>query len=620
MIEAEVTVPSSEIIIEVTPTGARGPQGAQGEQGPAGATGPAGAQGPTGAQGPKGDTGDTGPAGATGPQGATGRAGADGETGPQGEQGPVGPQGPAGPTGPQGETGDTGPQGPAGPTGADGSPGAPGADGKTIRNGSGAPGGGLGFDGDFYIDTTADAIYGPKTAGAWGSPTPLVGPQGPAGADGAGAAPTIIESAWDFNATPDSWSATVGTKLTIPTHVTPTGGQTTHPSVVFVPGGWNGYQYWMAHTPYPSSNDDHEDPNICASHDGITWVVPVGLTNPIDDAGGTPEYNSDVDLILGPDDALYLFWRFYNSAATGAEETLFMSRSTDGVTWSTKEAVYQTDQTVRRLVSPTFVYEDSGLTMWAVDIVPSPNKMVQLRAEVSDIADLTAADWSVPTDCTISYMEAGKEPWHVEVRRIGGRFVALLTNCTTGASGTNGRIFMMVSADGITWTSTTSTGFIPASYPGEHDALYRATFIPEVLDGVLGLRIWYSAWLTSGPTWNTYRTFARVTASVDSDEGSSSISMNDANWSTISTNTIVKKNGWAILRFNGTRSVSTLAVGGIIGTVPVGYRTTLKNVWARDFVGNVPVYYDAANNAIKVNQSVASGTALAFSLVFDING
>ena len=62
-----------------------------------------------------------------------------------------------------------------------GGAGTPGADGKTVLNGSGAPSSGLGTNGDFYIDTTADAIYGPKTAGAWGSPTSLVGPTGAAG-------------------------------------------------------------------------------------------------------------------------------------------------------------------------------------------------------------------------------------------------------------------------------------------------------------------------------------------------------------------------------------------------------------------------------------------------------
>jgi len=67
-----------------------------------------------------------------------------------------------------------------GPTGATGSNGA---DGKTILNGTIVPTT-EGVDGDFYIRTDTDEIYGPKTGGSWGSPTSLIGPTGPAGSDG----------------------------------------------------------------------------------------------------------------------------------------------------------------------------------------------------------------------------------------------------------------------------------------------------------------------------------------------------------------------------------------------------------------------------------------------------
>ena len=63
-----------------------------------------------------------------------------------------------------------------------------GGGGATIMNGTGAPSGATGADGDFYINTSAWTIYGPKTSGAWGSATSLIGPagdDGPAGADGA---------------------------------------------------------------------------------------------------------------------------------------------------------------------------------------------------------------------------------------------------------------------------------------------------------------------------------------------------------------------------------------------------------------------------------------------------
>jgi hypothetical protein len=128
----------------------------------------------------------TGPAGPAGPAGATGPTGATGAQGPIGLTGAPGPTGPAGPAGPMGSTGPPGPAGPAG------------ANGNTVLNGTGAPADTVGNDGDFYIDTAADVLYGPKANGSWpatgtslvGSPGATgpagpAGPQGPAGPAGA---------------------------------------------------------------------------------------------------------------------------------------------------------------------------------------------------------------------------------------------------------------------------------------------------------------------------------------------------------------------------------------------------------------------------------------------------
>ena len=52
------------------------------------------------------------------------------------------------------------------------------AGGALLRSGTGAPSNGLGADGDFYLDSAASDLYGPKTAGAWGGATSLIGPQG----------------------------------------------------------------------------------------------------------------------------------------------------------------------------------------------------------------------------------------------------------------------------------------------------------------------------------------------------------------------------------------------------------------------------------------------------------
>ena len=63
-----------------------------------------------------------------------------------------------------------------------------GAAGNTVLSGSGAPSNGTGSNGDFYINAVNYDIYGPKTAGSWGSATPLVGPAGATGATGAAGA------------------------------------------------------------------------------------------------------------------------------------------------------------------------------------------------------------------------------------------------------------------------------------------------------------------------------------------------------------------------------------------------------------------------------------------------
>lgn len=61
-----------------------------------------------------------------------------------------------------------------------GTDGTDGTDGNTILGGSGAPSALLGVDGDYYIDSGSSDrnMYGPKTAGAWGSAYALKGPAG----------------------------------------------------------------------------------------------------------------------------------------------------------------------------------------------------------------------------------------------------------------------------------------------------------------------------------------------------------------------------------------------------------------------------------------------------------
>lgn len=55
------------------------------------------------------------------------------------------------------------------------SPGPQGPRGKGVLHGTGSPSNSVGIDGEFYVDTVTNKMYGPKTSGVWGEPVNLGG-------------------------------------------------------------------------------------------------------------------------------------------------------------------------------------------------------------------------------------------------------------------------------------------------------------------------------------------------------------------------------------------------------------------------------------------------------------
>lgn len=168
--------------------GLPGEPGPQGPRGLPGLEGKAGIDGMNGAPGKDGRHGVDGVAGKDGRDGIDGKDGAAGIAGKQGKPGPRGPMGPM----PRHQWKDTslrfeaapnvwgeyvelrGPPGRTGTSsqviyggGGGGSGGGTTGTFNTLRNGAGPPSDELGADGDFYIDTAAWRIYGPKAEGAW---------------------------------------------------------------------------------------------------------------------------------------------------------------------------------------------------------------------------------------------------------------------------------------------------------------------------------------------------------------------------------------------------------------------------------------------------------------------
>ena len=102
-----------------------------------------------------------------------------------------------------------------------GAAGAAGPSGKSVLNGTTIPNSGTGTEGDFYIKTDTNQIYGPKTSGGWGSPTNLVGPAGTAKTviaftvDGYGAPITLPSAKTVFSVTLPYTGGVVYDSLTV---------------------------------------------------------------------------------------------------------------------------------------------------------------------------------------------------------------------------------------------------------------------------------------------------------------------------------------------------------------------------------------------------------------------
>jgi hypothetical protein len=147
--------------------------------------------------------GDTGPAG---PQGQQGTAGV---VGPAGADGTIMYSGTTAPAAALGKPGDYyidlyagllyGPKSSSGWGGGyamRGSDGVAGKNGTQIYAGTGAPGSTLGVTGDFFVDTVAHDLYGPKLAAGWGIPVALQGSTGPAGPQGPAGTANVQFTPW----------------------------------------------------------------------------------------------------------------------------------------------------------------------------------------------------------------------------------------------------------------------------------------------------------------------------------------------------------------------------------------------------------------------------------------
>jgi len=260
-----------------------------------------------------------------------------------------------------------------------------------------------------------------------------------------------------------------------------TGAELVHPSVVYREGGWNGYPYWMAATPYARSDAQFENPSLYCSLDGRAWSVPRGVVNPlVPRPKQARRYNSDCHLAMDPDGRLHLFYRV---AGGDGDDVLYLTSSRDGMAWSAPRVVLDQPLADERELSPAVLFDGAGWVMYYVDSSEFPyviRRRTAARAE---------GPWSAAEPVRGIAAPGHQMLWHLDAFRWRGATVLLVDTTEIYRTQEGGQLFFAVSADGLRFTRGERPVLAPGG--GWDRSLYRSCCVPLGGDR---LAIWYSAW------------------------------------------------------------------------------------------------------------------------------
>lgn len=247
----------------------------------------------------------------------------------------------------------------------------------------------------------------------------------------------------------------------------------------------------MVMTPYPDSNPAYENPSVLVSDDRETWVVPDGLSNPIDSeppVGENPyAYYSDPDMVVDNDGRMWVIYREFN----GTEDIVYCKNSADGLTWGERTEIARA--AYQQLVSPAIVYYGGQWIMFSVAYDGGSNSILHMRT-----ASSITGPWSEPVVCS-ALPPATKYIWHIDVIADGAILFA--------AFNMNGNsLYLGASADGGSTWVIGADALLSQAASGWDAYLYRASIVRTST----GFDMWYSAHTNATPNvWHIgYTTIA----------------------------------------------------------------------------------------------------------------
>ena len=186
--------------------------------------------------------------------------------------------------------------------------------------------------------------------------------------------------------------------------------QPTHPSVYRFDEPWNGYQYWMAYSPYPEANGEEENPCIAVSNDLLYWETPDMLSNPIADNEETGcNELKDPHLVYREDEDRLEVWYLgrlsQKLGGDGSSLLLMRKYSTDGVSWSDYEIMSDT-----QYLSPSIIWNGNEYQMWSIGY-----DLYDTTGTICYQVSKDGHNWSDPKLCSVGMKNTDIDIWHGSV-------------------------------------------------------------------------------------------------------------------------------------------------------------------------------------------------------------
>ena len=193
---------------------------------------------------------------------------------------------------------------------------------------------------------------------------------------------------------------------------------TTHPCVVYFENGFNGYKYYMVHTPYNNNNVELENPCLLVSNDGINFEKLTGVPDPllpiIKQEKNPLRYYSD-PWILYDNNELQIWYRYTIEDKINKNipliNKIYRITSKDGINFSKPELMIDDDGIW--YLSPSIVKIEDKYYMYYFD--------EDLKGYCKTSKDLK--EWSKSNNIVVNNFNGNF--WHGEVKNINNKLYLL---------------------------------------------------------------------------------------------------------------------------------------------------------------------------------------------------